>query len=142
MLKISTQGDLFMQHSDTQPLDSFDALALGLPTKLRFVIDNGGGLIEVAGYELVTVGRQLDKVGTVVDLAAFDGARLGVSRRHVEIFPHNGHLIVQDLQSVNGSWLNGEKLDPDRPYPIKHGDQLRLGQMQIELWFLGGDYED
>jgi hypothetical protein len=131
-----------MQHEDMQPLDSFDALALGLPTKLRFVIDNGGGLIEVPGYALITLGRQLDKVGTTVDFAAFDGARLGVSRRHAEIFPDGKTLIIQDLQSVNGSWLNGEQLVPDKAYPLKHGDQLRLGKLQLEVWFLGGNYEE
>ena len=104
-----------MQHEYKQSLDIFDALALGLPMKLRFVIDNGGGLVEVTGYDLVTLGRALDNVGTIVDLAVFDGARLGVSRRHAEIFPHDGHLILQDLQSANGTWLNGEKLDPDTP---------------------------
>lgn len=131
-----------MHFEETQPLDSFDALALGLPVKLRFVIDNGGGLIEVAGYEVITLGRQLDKIGTIVDFAAFDGARLGVSRRHAEIFPKGHQLFVQDLQSINGTWLNGEQIPADTPYPLNHGDQLRLGKLQLEVWFLGGHYED
>jgi hypothetical protein len=130
-----------MRHQDTKPLDSFDALALGLPTKLRFVIDNGGGLLEVAGYQAVTLGRQFDGLDSTVDLAAFDGAKLGVSRQHAEIFPQDGRLVLQDLQSANGTWLNGEKLEPETLYPLKHGDQLRLGQMQLEVWFLGGTSE-
>jgi pSer/pThr/pTyr-binding forkhead associated (FHA) protein len=129
-----------MQYDHTKPLDSFDALALGLPTKIRFVIDNGGGLLEAKGYELITLGRQLEAAGNVVDLAAFDGAKLGVSRRHAEVFPDKGHIVIQDLQSANGTFLNGEQLVPDTAYILRHGDQIRLGQMQLEIWFLGGHY--
>jgi predicted component of type VI protein secretion system len=33
-----------------------------------------------------------------------------VSRRHCEIFEHNGQLYVQDLNSLNGTYLNNEKI--------------------------------
>ena len=42
-------------------------------------------------------------------------------------------LTIQDLASSNGTWLNGTKLAPYIPVPIKSGDQLLLGKIAIEM---------
>ena len=77
----------------THVVDTLQASGTTLPARLRFVIQDDGGLVEVPGYDIVTIGRDLDGRGTQVDLAAYDAARLGVSRRHVEIRPVDGKLM-------------------------------------------------
>lgn len=48
-----------------------------------------------------------------------------VSRRHAELrFDGNGWVLT-DLNSANGSYVNGVRLD--KPVRLKHGDQVRLG---------------
>lgn len=46
-----------------------------------------------------------------------------------------GTMSFQDSDSTNGSWLNGEELEPWVPAIIKGGDELRLGQtvMTVDL---------
>jgi len=45
----------------------------------------------------------------------------------------DGRVYLQDLGSSNGTWVNGARVK--RPTPLKHGDELRLGDdiMTFEL---------
>lgn len=48
-----------------------------------------------------------------------------ISRRHAELTPDEGQWIVNDLQSANGTFVNGQKID--RPTRLRSGDQIRTG---------------
>ena len=67
----------------------------------------------------------------LLDLAPFGGYSMGLSRRHVVIRRTGDRYEVLDLGSVNGSWLNEQRLVPHRPYPLPSGSHLRLGRMRI-----------
>ena len=47
------------------------------------------------------------------------------SRRHAEIRPSNGHWLLVDLKSSNGTYLNGQRVV--QPARLKHGDQIKVG---------------
>jgi len=47
------------------------------------------------------------------------------SRRHAEIRPINGTWLLVDLNSSNGTYLNGQRLVS--PTALKHGDQIKVG---------------
>jgi hypothetical protein len=81
--------------------------------------------------ELV-IGRKVDETSVgLLDLSVVGGYHLGLSRRHVKIRrAGNGYEII-DLASSNGTWLNDERLIPDRPYPLANGSQLRLARMRL-----------
>ncbi len=83
-------------------------------------------------------GRKDPATGAMpdVDLTPFAGYRMGVSRRHAAISRNaeNG-LDVRDLGSSNGTFLNGQQLVAHRLYPLRNGDELRLGQMVIRVIF-------
>jgi pSer/pThr/pTyr-binding forkhead associated (FHA) protein len=53
-----------------------------------------------------------------------------VSKRHATIQMINGKLVVIDLNSTNGTTLNGEKVGQRE---IKIGDRLGLGQSVMVL---------
>ena len=70
------------------------------------------------GYN--TVGRQMDN-----DLVIAD-ERLHVSRRHCSIVVHaNGHAEIFDLASLNGTFVNGQRVDGSAP--LRSNDVVRLG---------------
>ena len=52
-----------------------------------------------------------------------------LSRRHAEIAPVNGSWILKDCGSANGTFLNGLRVDRDRP--LHTGDRIRLGDTEI-----------
>ena len=39
-----------------------------------------------------------------------------VSRQHCEIFEENGRLYVKDLSSLNGTYLNNERIEGQQPF--------------------------
>jgi len=48
-----------------------------------------------------------------------------VSRHHSKLSISNGHWMIEDLGSGNGTYLNGVKVD--QPMQVKRGDQIRCG---------------
>lgn len=50
-----------------------------------------------------------------------------VSRRHAEIARDDDLWILRDLGSRHGTFVNGNRLDPEFPHPLAHRDQLRVG---------------
>lgn len=52
-----------------------------------------------------------------------------VSRRHARIQIKGATCTVEDLGSANGSYLNGERLRPKEPKPLRDNDVLKLGQL-------------
>jgi DNA-binding response OmpR family regulator/pSer/pThr/pTyr-binding forkhead associated (FHA) protein len=95
-------------------------------------------LLKSAKFRLesrVIVGRP-DPDGKMkpdIDLTVYGAEEHGVSRQHIALAVENLQLRVTDLGSGNGTLLNGAKLEPDRAYPIKHGDILTLGRLEAQL---------
>lgn len=53
-----------------------------------------------------------------------------VSRMHAKIFEENGELYLQDLNSTNGSFLNGLQLETNEILKIKVGDEIGFGNLR------------
>jgi len=84
------------------------------------------------GQTSIVFGRYDPATGLspTVDLTPYFGKSLGVSRRHAEIFLHEGRYFVRDLDSANGTLLNNKKVT-NQPQPIRSGDQLHLGELLL-----------
>ena len=54
-----------------------------------------------------------------------------VSREHCEILFGDGKVIINDLASRNGSFVNGKQLT--ETHVAKSGDSLRIGRLQFEV---------
>jgi len=68
---------------------------------------------------------------SLFDLAPLGGYSQGVSRRHVFIKRADQGYEILDLGSVNGTWLNNERLVPHKHYPLPSHSHLRLGSMRL-----------
>lgn len=80
--------------------------------------------------ELV-VGRFSNETGPVdVDLSSLPGSEY-VSRRHMRIFVQNGHVMVEDLGSTNGVYVN--KVRITQPTPITPEDKIRIGILVFRI---------
>lgn len=55
-----------------------------------------------------------------------------VSRQHARIAEKDGKYYLQDSNSTNGTFLNGQRLEPGQWVEYKPGDSLGLGQ-KVEL---------
>ena len=70
-----------------------------------------------------TIGRVEDNV--------FQIPEPSVSSHHCEILLRGNDVVVKDLNSTNGTFINGEKVSDESP--LKPGQILRLGQIEMRL---------
>ena len=72
--------------------------------------------------EKTTIGRVEDN--------SFQIADPSVSSHHCEILLLGSDVVIHDLNSTNGSYINGEKIGES---VLKPGQTLRLGQVELRL---------
>lgn len=58
-----------------------------------------------------------------------------VSRKHCELFERDGRLIVKDLNSSNGTFVNGQRIQGQRV--LAPGDELSIGGVKFRVEPLG-----
>ncbi|MBI5958734.1 MAG: FHA domain-containing protein [Chloroflexi bacterium] len=78
----------------------------------------------------IVLGRGDDTPG-IVSLNLYDADELGVSRQHVMMRPTDAKLYVIDLDSTNGTRINGRSIGVKTPYSVSNGDILALGQLEF-----------
>jgi hypothetical protein len=54
-----------------------------------------------------------------------------VSSHHCEVLPRGKEVLVKDLNSTNGTFINGERVTAEAP--LKPGQILRLGSVEMRL---------
>jgi pSer/pThr/pTyr-binding forkhead associated (FHA) protein len=54
-----------------------------------------------------------------------------VSRRHCQFTREGNRVFVQDLESYNGTFLNGRRATV--PLPVENGDELNLGPITFRV---------
>ena len=86
----------------------------------------------------LVIGRNNpDDVSDVVDvdLTAFEAQNLGVSRKHASIDALKEPPMITDLNSANGTFINGIKLQPNHDEPLESGDELTLGRLVMRIYY-------
>ena len=69
----------------------------------------------------------IGKARGMVDYGIDDSS---VSRMHARVECRNGHYILSDLNSTNGTYVNGMPLCPNEQIEIEPGDEIRFGNMR------------
>jgi pSer/pThr/pTyr-binding forkhead associated (FHA) protein len=90
--------------------------------KLVVLSEGFTGLTYELKAEKATIGR--------LDDNAFQLVEPSVSSHHCELFQRGSELVVKDLNSTNGTFINGEKINES---VLKPGQILRLGQVEMRL---------
>jgi len=68
-----------------------------------------------------------------IDLDACHGLDLGVGRRHAEVWWEQGRWYIQDLDSVNHTFVNHRVLAKMTPHPLNDSDEIRLGRLILSF---------
>lgn len=71
-----------------------------------------------------------------IDLTSFQAAEHGVSRAHAALRRYEDSLVVIDLDSTNGTWVNGKRLDPHEPVLLQNGDRVVLAKLALYIYFV------
>lgn len=102
----------------------------GAPAKVELLIEGYPALTVTLTSE-TTLGRG----GACVDLTDYQAGEKGVSRLHAVIRNQGNILTLADLNSTNGTTLNGELLLPGKQRIIKSNDEIQLGKLVLRVQF-------
>ncbi len=82
--------------------------------------------------EVIYLGRvEKETTEAFVDLTLVDGFEMGVSRRHAMIQRQENRVEIMDLHSGNGTFLNGNRLLPNKFYELTSGTVIQLGRLKL-----------
>ena len=70
-----------------------------------------------------------------IDLAPVGGFEKGVSRSHAVLHRSDNALALVDMNSANGTQVNGQRLTPNQPRILRDGDELRFGNVVCHIYF-------
>jgi CheY-like chemotaxis protein len=103
-----------------------------------FVEGHGDAPITIQVPGTLSVGRKPSAGATHahLDLGSYGADNSGVSRVHMFLHYQNGFFFVEDLASLNGTYINGNPLDPNQRYRVNNGDEIRLGRLRLYVYFL------
>jgi pSer/pThr/pTyr-binding forkhead associated (FHA) protein len=76
-----------------------------------------------------------DGVYPQLDLSPYDTQF--VSRRHAQIVRCGNEYAIEDLDSANGTLVNGVRLAPHSAQVLHHGDRLRIGSVDLVFRLAG-----
>jgi len=117
---------LFVARVVRAVLADLDVRAVRTPSvRTLFVVEQPAPL---RGREFLVAGEAM--IGRAPECAIMlqDGY---VSLHHARVFNRGGHLWVEDLQSTNGTLLNGQRLR--RPAQLQPGDRVAIGDVVLGL---------
>ncbi len=101
-------------------------------------------LVEVStGMEFPLVDREETTIGRIdpvtgihpdIDLTPVDPRR-SVSRRHARIRREGEGrwVVIEDVGTMNGTFVGGERLRAGRPHPLRPGDTVRFGTVECRF---------
>lgn len=84
----------------------------------KFVIDKDEYLI----------GKSVDRVDGVIT------GNPAISRVHCKMMRDNGEFYIVDMESSNGTFLNGKRLEPSERTRVEQGNQVRIANMEFVVW--------
>ncbi|MCC7446299.1 MAG: FHA domain-containing protein [Anaerolineae bacterium] len=90
----------------------------------------------------LTTGQELflgrvsprDTAQYYIDLTDYDGVALGTSRRHAVIGHDENQWWIEDLNSSNGTWLNGQRLAPGVPAHLDVKNRILLANLEFNVY--------
>ncbi len=100
------------------------------------------GVLKVLGSDQVfplslkrnLIGRYDPTIGICpdLDISMFDPQKT-VSRKHAVILRIDGNsFLEEEMGVINGTYLNGEKLESGQRYPVNDGDRIHFGLVACE----------
>jgi len=108
-----------------------------LPDRGRLVIRVTNAVLPFPpGKNEIVVGRRdpTSNVSPDIDLNDYGGHEAGVSRQHARIFADGDQVFIEDLDSANHTYVNGQELIPQTPHPLNDGDEVRLGHIKLNYY--------
>jgi hypothetical protein len=96
-----------------------------------------GAMVALPQVPTVNLGREgISRAGmAAIDLTPCGADVAGVSRLHARIHRLSTGYFIEDCDSTNGTFLNGQRLVAYMPLGLATGDEVQLGQLRFKVTF-------
>lgn len=96
---------------------------------------DSGKILPLASRNEFTLGRLSEgqPIMPDIDLTPYQAYASGVSRLHAVVKRDGSQVMVMDLGSSNGTYLNGRRLNPHMEEALNHGDIVALGKLKLQV---------
>ena len=121
------------------PLMGKTTVPVEIPTAIRFIIPQSGRQIVLPLRDVIHIGRgdRTRDIKPELDLAEDDEINACISRRHAVIQATSQGVAIMDVGSTNGTFVNNFRIQPKLPYALSAGDELKLGNLVVHIFFEG-----
>jgi len=111
--------------------------------RLLACLGNSSEAIDVLSAQQVTLGkhRDCDIVVRAFPTPENDSITHGVSRQHARMLVANGKLLVEDMRSLNGTFVDDRRLALGTQMALSDGQLVRLGPVltiEVRIFKSGG----
>lgn len=96
---------------------------------------DSGKILPLASRNEFTLGRLSEgqPIMPDIDLTPYQAYASGVSRLHAVVKRDAERVMVMDLGSSNGTYINGRRINPHVEESLSHGDIMALGKLKIQV---------
>lgn len=96
---------------------------------------DSGQILPLTERSEFTLGRISEGQPVVpdIDLSPYQAYAGGVSRLHALLKREGKRVIIMDLGSANGTYVNGKRLTPQTERLLNHGDVVALGKFKFQV---------
>ncbi|MCZ2342902.1 MAG: FHA domain-containing protein [Bacteroidales bacterium] len=105
------------------------------PTTQLFRVVRGERLH--VGYPLLEgknlIGRSADKPVDIDLVGQEPEDQIWTSRQHALVTLHHGQIVIEDLNSLNGTFVNRLRIHPGQQRLLKPGDVVQVGTVQLRV---------
>ena len=134
----SSRTELQPQLANTEDWDDdgpgdemFQTVRLTAGPPAQLVLADKGVSLNLPNRPALVIGRTYGDAIVDIDLEPYEASKWGVSRQHARLTRQNGQWLLDDLNSLNGTFVNGKPVKHGSAVPLKNGDKIRLSQMTL-----------
>lgn len=116
-----------------QVIRAFEEVAVSDETEI-LAGGNYPMLKAVVGSETIIITKPGFTLGRNQEICDYALQNHGVGRLHAQVKQLEGVHYLTDLDSRNGTFINGERLVSNKPYEIKHQDRIAIANAEYLFW--------
>ena len=103
-----------------------DTVFLGFNTKAPYLQGMRDGVLEE-----ISIKKPSFFIGRLSEQVDYVSSNNAIGKVHAEIISRNGSYYIKDMNSRNGTFINGERIDSNQEYEIKNDDKIMLANSEF-----------
>ena len=112
-----------------------EANAIPIDKQIALYFVDTGQVLELDNSKDYKIGRKSKGQSVVpdIDMTPFKAYEWGISRMHARLSTKEGKVMITDMDSANGTWHAGKRIEPETAYELRDGDIFMLGKLRIQV---------